>query len=138
MLTILLYIWQLPQILVAFLVIHITKAKKEDKLYRNKKIYLFKKSYISGISLGEYIILNERDSNNKLTLDHEYGHTIQSRIFGPLYLVVIGIPSAIFNNLWDRIFHKKWKNKERTIWYYSRYPEKWADDLGGVKRFQGL
>ena len=30
---------------------------------------------------------------SKRLLVHEYGHTIQSLILGPLYLIVIGIPS---------------------------------------------
>jgi hypothetical protein len=132
MLKLLLYIWQFPQTILAQIVIALTKASEEENLYKGKKIYRFKSSFISGVSLGEYIILKEK--HDKTTLDHEYGHTIQSRIFGPLYLIVIGIPSAVFNNLWDRVFHKNWKTKERIAWYYSRYPEKWADQLGGVKR----
>jgi hypothetical protein len=46
----------------------------------------------------------------------------------------IGIPSAIFNNLRDRLFHKKWSSQQRYKWYYSRYPEAWADRLGEVQR----
>jgi hypothetical protein len=132
MLKILFYIWQFPQLLLARIVIILTKAKR-DRYYKGKKVYCFKKSFISGVSLGEYIILHEK--YDKMTLDHEYGHTIQSKIFGPLYLIIIGIPSALFNNTWDRLFHKNWKVKDRIKWYYSRYPEKWADKLGGVERF---
>jgi hypothetical protein len=132
---ILLYIWQFPQILLALLIINITN-KKAQILYKDKKIYFFGKNILSGVSLGEYIILSEY-VKDKATLDHEYGHTIQSRIFGPLYLLVIGLPSAIGNNLWDRLFHKKWTFLRREKWYYSRYPEKWADKLGGVNR-QGI
>lgn len=32
-------------------------------------------------------------------LVHEYGHTIQSLLFGPLYLVVMGLPSAAWGFL---------------------------------------
>lgn len=32
-------------------------------------------------------------------LVHEYGYTIQSLIFGPLYLIIIGIPSTLWGFL---------------------------------------
>ena len=62
------------------------------------------------------------DEIEKRTLVHEYGHTIQSIIFGPLYLLIIGIPSSI----WAMTFN----NKNNTISYYSFYTEKWANVLG--------
>lgn len=55
---------------------------------------------------------------------HEYGHTIQSLIFGPLYLIVMGIPST----LWGFLFGKK--RKERQIPYGVFFTEKWANHLG--------
>lgn len=56
---------------------------------------------------------------------HEYGHVKQSRILGPLYLFVIGIPSL----LWAC-----WYRKHKRGSYYAFYTEKWADRLGGVIR----
>ena len=50
------------------------------------------------------------------------------------FIVLIGISSAVFNNLWDRLFHRNWSTVERNKWYYNRYPENWADKLGGVVR----
>ncbi len=62
------------------------------------------------------------DEIEQRTLVHEYGHTIQSIILGPLYLLIIGIPSSI----WAMTFN----NKGNTISYYSFYTEKWANGLG--------
>ena len=62
------------------------------------------------------------DEIEQRTLVHEYGHTIQSIILGPLYLLIIGIPSSI----WAMTFN----NKGNTISYYSFYTEKWANALG--------
>jgi hypothetical protein len=130
-------LWQLPQILLALLIIVITKSKcVENENYKGKKIYRFKKSFISGVSLGEYIILRETATDE--TVHHEYGHCRQSLYFGPLYLLVIGFPSAIGNNLFDRIFHKNWSHNERIYWYYRRFPEQWADKLGGVNRLTSI
>jgi len=56
-----------------------------------------------GISLGNYININIKDEitgsfEDRVKTDplfmHEYGHIKDSRIFGPAYLIAIGIPSA--------------------------------------------
>lgn len=61
--------------------------------------------------------------SNRL-LVHEYGHTIQSLILGPLYLVIIGIPST----LWGLLGAKK--RKEKQIPYGNFFTEGWANSLG--------
>ena len=45
------------------------------------------------MSMGMFLFLGDHD---KHVLVHEYGHSIQSCILGPLYLPVIGIPSLIW------------------------------------------
>ncbi|MDR1956480.1 MAG: hypothetical protein LBQ30_06455 [Treponema sp.] len=128
------FVWQIPQHVLAFLVYgylkclgnHITK-----EYYRGKTLYRFDKSWF-GVALGQYIFLHNRCGLEAIA--HEFGHCRQSMLFGPLYLIVIGIPSAVGNNLWDRVFHQAWPSKRRQQWYYSRYPERWADVLGGVVR----
>lgn len=57
---------------------------------------------------------------------HEYGHTIQSLILGPLYLIVMGIPSF----LWAFIPYLNKMRKEKNISYFSFFTEKWANHLG--------
>ena len=66
-------------------------------------------------------------------MKHEYGHSIQSRILGPAYLLIIGIPSLL-GNIYDRVFNKEWKYSKSCRWYYNQPWEKWADKLGGVDR----
>ena len=137
------WVWQLPQHLLALLLIWVTGAEKMRatevipiNIWKYDPKNWFNR-YISGVSLGMFIILPMRAVNMKTVL-HEHGHSIQSRAWGPLYLLAVGIPSAVFNNLWDRLFHKNWPAEKRIKWYYSRYPEKQADKLGGVVRdFQG-
>ena len=63
--------------------------------------------YRDGITLGNYININ---LNGKITGNfadfvindplymHEYGHTIDSRIFGPSYLFAVGVPSIFSAN----------------------------------------
>ena len=139
---VLLYIWQLPQHIIGLLLILLLNAKKEWwPLKPNGEVFWFWEfvpkgrfgRFISGVSLGGYIILKP-GSDYAQTVPHERGHSIQSRYWGPLYLLAVGLPSALFNNLWDRIFHRNWPVEKRLKWYYSRYPEKQADRLGGVGR----
>lgn len=130
------WIWQLPQNLIGFLLTR-KKQYKSEKYIDGKWTNIYYKSFFrSGISLGEYIILDYwycGKACSRQIFVHEYGHSKQSLILGWLYLPLVGIPSIV-SNIWDRLFHKKWTSDQREKWYYSRYPEKWADKLGGVVR----
>lgn len=59
-------------------------------------------------------------------LVHEYGHTLQSIILGPLFLPVIAIPSLVWASF---PFFRKIRKKKK-ISYYWLYTEKWANVLG--------
>jgi RHS repeat-associated protein len=53
-----------------------------------------------GITLGSFIIGDatiEADPKNSL-FQHEYGHVLQSEVYGPAYLFAIGIPSLLSAN----------------------------------------
>lgn len=117
------YLYQLPQNLLGLLVIFFSKAKEKNGIYYT--------TYRFGVSLGKYIIVYKYC--NDTSIQHEKGHQVQSKRLGWLYLIVIGLPSAI-RNLYDRKFHKNWSYTRREIWYYSHFPEKQADKYGGVRR----
>ena len=78
------------------------------------------------VSLGMFVFVGLK--NNEL-LRHEYAHTIQSLILGPLYLFIIGIPSFAW-----AAFFKKYR-KLNNIKYRSFYTEKWADSIAGSFRY---
>lgn len=130
------WLWQLPQNLIGFLLIRKYRFKS-TRCINGKLISVYYKSFFrSGISLGNYIILDYwycGKACSTQAIAHEYGHSKQSLILGWLYLPLIGLPSII-GNVWDRLFHKKWTNDQREKWYYNRFPENWADKLGGVSR----
>lgn len=67
-------------------------------------------------------------------LVHEYGHTLQSIILGPLFLIIIALPSIIWSSLFDNF------RKKRNLSYYWLYCERWANILGdkvcGNKRIE--
>lgn len=133
---ILLVIWQFPQEIIGYFLVIILKGKREyinvlvkgkQSKYKLTKIYLVPNLFHSGISLGDYIIFDSRIEILETNILHEYGHQLQSRILGLFYLLIVGIPSLI-GNIYSRI-----KKKDKK-WYYSRFPENWADKLGGVCR----
>lgn len=124
------YTWELLQNLVGKIVLLVSRAKLL-MTYKDAKIYTWKRN--DGVSLGEniFVYIKDYNPNNKLHVNfvnHEYGHTLQSKKLGPLYLFVIGIPSLI----WAGCF-KKYRKKNKVS-YYDFYTEKWADKLGGVDR----
>lgn len=144
MIKFLLWIWQLPQNIIGFIIVNTSKTiVKITEIINNKyvDVYFTSNVFGCGVSLGNYIILDYDTYFGELntpwflqTVKHEHGHQFQSEYLGWLYLPVVGITSALFNNLWDRLFHKKWSIRKRNTWYYNRFPENWADKLGKVKR----
>ena len=62
------------------------------------------------------------------TRKHEFGHSIQNIIFGPLYLFVVGIPSAC--RYWYDQLEKKHKDERKGDWYDSIWFEGTATKWG--------
>lgn len=118
MLSKLLYIWQLPQNLLGWLLLLVYKGQKQSYCGIT---YYYSDKIRGAISLGNYIISY---THKTATIKHENGHQKQSKYLGWLYLLVIGLPSLV----WAMCC----KDYRR---YYSFYTEKWADKLGGVKRW---
>lgn len=125
-------LWQLPQTLIALLVIKLFSAEWVG-YYNDVNMYKWGRG--EGLSLGKYIFLPFDDTAGIVwrenMLKHEYGHSIQSKHLGWLYPIVILIPSLIWCGCFDG-FRKKY-----NVSYYSFYPEAWADKLGGVNRKRG-
>ncbi len=134
---VLLYLWQLPQHLLALLVILATDARRIKHSHRDGIATIFKarrlNSSWSAVSLGEYVLVSHQYRFTDIDYAHEHGHSVQSRRLGWLYLAVIGLPS-LAGNLYDRIAHRRWNYARRIAWYYSLPWEAWADRLGGVVR----
>lgn len=85
---ILMWIWQFPQNIIGLLLLLFNKGEKKHNL--NDITFYYDDNFPGGITLGEYILVG-----SKTVVRHEFGHVLQSRILGPLYLFVIGIPSIV-------------------------------------------
>ena len=119
-----LFIWQLPQHLLAILYIGylVMMCKDLGVDSRYKQAIVIPCVMRGAVTLGCYVFVG-LNSEYKKTVKHELGHTIQSKILGPLYLIVIGIPSITYCGL-RRIFPSLRKKN-----YYDFYTEKLANNL---------
>lgn len=124
LLDVLLYLWQLPQNIVGLFVLLFYPGSEVMEIGGVKVHYLDR--FPGGISLGNTIMVGSMDV---ATSKHEHGHQIQSMILGPLYLLVIGLPSIIWAGLYDNVIPRSHNG------YYKFYTESWADKLGGVIRY---
>ena len=112
------FIWTLPQSLVGLTLVIMYGLSFKTKY---KSAYIYDKFPAEGISLGYFIFFDDYEYTvSEVDIKHEYGHFVQSLIFGPLYLLVIGISSEL---------NYRFGFSES---YYDFWTEKWADKLGGV------
>lgn len=85
-----------------------------------------------GISLGLFFFCPASDFERSAPsiLPHEYGHTIQSLILGPLYPLLVLIPSLIWCGL---PAFRRYRDRTGTP-YAALFCEQWADYVS-QKRF---
>ena len=134
LITALLLVWELPQTMLGLMVYAFIKwrHKVKDSDVENHRLYV--ETQNTGVSLGLFVFWTP-DGNRFPYLKndcrmHEYGHAQQSLMLGPLYLLLIGIPSlsrVFYRWAYYKIKGESWKK------YYFGYPENWADILGGVR-----
>ena len=89
------WLWQFPQNILALCIegILCQAAYREGKADGNTIIV--NSVLPSAMSLGDYLFVSPMSSQE--SIQHECGHSKQSDILGPLYLIVIGIPSLLHN-----------------------------------------
>jgi hypothetical protein len=128
----LLLTWQFPQNILGLCLLCVFKTAGKLVAYQHHHDVYRVSLNGFGVSLSPYIFVGNVADTEK-TIQHEKGHAVQSRRYGPLYLLIVGIPSLV-RNIIHRTLHKSWTYEERQSWYYSGWPEKQADKLGGVVR----
>lgn len=128
-------VWGFPQTLAGALIAAGLRGSPRGR-YRNAIVTYWKKD--AGLSLGLFLFLPRSAAPSRRTGTmtaygerlhrHEYGHTVQSWILGPLYLPVVGLPSLV----WAAFppFSKKWRSGDRD--YYSFVTERTADGLSAL------
>ena len=120
LLSVLLYIWQLPQNIAGLILLLYFRKERKVLEYEGIRYYVVPKMQ-GAVTLGQYIFLAPYYATDTETFVHEFGHTIQSKYLGPLYLIVIGITSLLHAALHDC--------RENGKSYYHFYTERWANTL---------
>lgn len=114
--------WGLPQTVAGAVVCLATPTRERRFRFHGSIVTTWGRK--SGLSLGPFVFLPPRASRRLLV--HEYGHTIQSLVLGPLYLPAMALPSMV----WAGLPALKRRRKLRGTSYYSFYTERLADALG--------
>ena len=147
----LLIIWQLPQYMLGLAIIawHMIFLKRRflskriifhnfnlsiNCKFPNTTAYLYKArktgSRYYAYSLGHHIFFyydNDYSTTERWEakineiLNHEYGHSIQSIILGPAYLIVIGVVSIIATSLGlaEKSYTETWANYLTNFFYHQ-------------------
>lgn len=118
------WIWEFPQCLLGLILTECYNVKYKETF---REIPIYAGNFPGGISLGLYILMKEasRKTDKGFIKEHEWGHTRQSLCLGPLYLLIIGLPSIIWAMIWTP------KSKKSYYWFPT---ERLADKLGGVPK----
>lgn len=112
--------WGFPQSLIGFIV-YLCNRDKQHETYRGCIVTRWKNR--GSMGMGMFLFLGCDDPQVRV---HEFGHSVQSVILGPLFLPIMGIPSFLWCNL--PVCRKL--RKEKKISYYCFYPESTANALG--------
>lgn len=130
----LLFLWELPQNVMGalFLAAQLALGGVRSLCFERERLFIELRGD-SAVSLGLFVFWISHESRDipvgPENRAHEYGHSIQSRWLGPLYLPIVGVPSVsrvLYAIAYHRIHGRRWTG------YYDGFPEDWADRLGGV------
>lgn len=120
--------WGLPVNIVggiAYLVCTKVLKRRHQKFGYANIVYIPWKQ--GGLSMGLFIFMRDNHENETWTYNtriHEYGHTWQCLLLGPLYYIVIALPSVIWCNCFAKYREKN------NVSYYKLYCESWANSWG--------
>ena len=118
------FTWGATVNLAGLLVFLFCRSRFHSKMFHNA-IVTYLPGNRGGLSLGVFIFLSVRDRQELDRIcTHEYGHTIQCLFLGPLYWIVVALPSVI----WYHFFAGY--RKKRSIPYDALFCERWATVWG--------
>lgn len=115
--------WGLPQTLLGA-VIFLLHLRRGHYFYHG--VIVSEWGMHDSASIGLFVFIGERDAACRPLLVHEYGHTLQSLLLGPLYLLLIALPSTVWLHL--PCFRRMRRKKHLS--YYTFYTESWANCWG--------
>lgn len=119
------FTWGIVMTLLGYIIAFVLLLFRQ-KPFAYQKVFYFKIGKLwGGVSLGMMFIRdkNERDTSIE---PHEYGHSFQNALLGPLFIFLVAIPSFI--RYWYQVIrekHNKINKPYEYIWF-----EGCATDMG--------
>lgn len=123
------FTWEMPQTIAGNAISHF-----RNNFWRTNVDYYHESTLVNrggnsgwGFTIGNYINGKDLTADPQIddTFAHEYGHVIQSRFLGPLYMPIVGVPSTI--GTWFSGVGHNHKNEWYEVWankladnYYQR------------------
>ena len=119
---VILFIWQILQNIIGFIMWAYFKIRGDlEVIVKNTYSKVYRSKYMSGgISLGCFAFVSDYSAAKKEAVLHEQGHMWDSKVMGPLYLFIVGIPSILNAAL------------SFTSCYYDFYTERSANKHAGL------
>lgn len=114
--------WGFPQTMIGFIVYLICR-KQPHSTYHGCITTLW--NIRGSLGMGMFLFLGRDDPQVRV---HEFGHSVQSLILGPLFLPIMGIPSF----LWCNLPPCRRLRENKGVSYYRFYPESSANRLGAL------
>lgn len=129
-----LFVWELPQNVLGAIDLAASLVIRRVERVRWERERVFVKVRGAGaVSLGLFVFWSDDDTPyvriTNTNKEHEYGHSLQSRMLGPLYLPLVGVPSSCrvaYAVAYRAVTGRRWEG------YFRGYPEDWADRLANV------
>src|SRR6185295_12547507 len=92
-------LWELPQnALGAANFVLWTARRRVERVTVDRGRVMIELREGAAVSLGSFVFWTRHDNPwvpvGEENRDHEFGHSIQSRMLGPLYLPLVGLPSS--------------------------------------------
>ena len=121
------FTWGLPVNLLG-LVLFLCCGRCRREIFHNSIVSVLPGSR-GGLSMGIFIFVSTQNADTSRLCAHEYGHTIQCLFLGPLYWLIVTIPSAVWYHFFAGFREK------RQVPYDFLYCERWATAWG--KKWSG-
>ena len=119
--------WGFPQSLLGIILLLMYRHCPRSE-YHGAVVTHWPKGGSMGVGMYLFLGVGGNEAYQAQVLVHEFGHSVQSMILGPLFLPVMGIPSF----LWANLPQCRKLRKEKKVSYYQFYPERNANRLGAL------
>jgi len=125
--------WGLPATIVGFLAatVLILTGHKPKNYHGN--VMFIRPADVGSLNLGPFFFVSRRAQDDAYTKYHEAGHGLQNILYGPIYLIIVGL----FSIIWYHIFRRKYKDilptlsrEEKDALYEKLWCEKQASKWG--------